>query len=308
MTTPQIAPHPQGKWPLCIWAQAGVGGRKFCKLDYACTACRYDQILQRLADENRRMRSKGLKLEGRRGQIVSWKDKLRELPPTQQPCLHHMKGRIEFRACTNNYSCPNCEFDQYFDDQFAVHITVKPVDLLDIAGFKIPQGYYLHHGHTWVKIEEANTVRIGLDEFALRVLGPFDRFQAPLVGKTLNQGHRDIRLQRSEHTAHLLSPVSGVVTAANFGLMETGHMAREDVYAQGWIVKAHTENLRRDLSQLMMGEQVPDFLAEEIHRLYDLIEETAGPLAADGGQLGSNIYGQLPQLGWKKLTRTFLRT
>ena len=81
-----------------------------------------------------------------------------------------MKRRIGFRACTNEYLCGNCEFDQYFDDQYAVHAVVKPVDVLDIDGFKIPQGFYLHKGHTWVKIEKDQTVRVGLDDFALRML------------------------------------------------------------------------------------------------------------------------------------------
>jgi len=39
-----------------------------------------------------------------------------------------------------------------------------------------------------------------------------------------------------------------------------------------------------------------------------MMEEVAGPLAADGGQLGQDIYGSLPQLGWDRLVQGFLRT
>jgi hypothetical protein len=39
-----------------------------------------------------------------------------------------------------------------------------------------------------------------------------------------------------------------------------------------------------------------------------MIEEVAGPLPADGGHLAPDIYGNLPQLGWKNLTRSFLKT
>ena len=70
-----------GKSTPCIWTQAGVGGRKSCALDYECTTCRYDQVLRRAAENNRRLQSQGKKPTGRRGRIVSWKDKLRELPP-----------------------------------------------------------------------------------------------------------------------------------------------------------------------------------------------------------------------------------
>jgi hypothetical protein len=39
-----------------------------------------------------------------------------------------------------------------------------------------------------------------------------------------------------------------------------------------------------------------------------MIEDVAGPLAADGGNLSSDIYGALPELGWNNLTKNFLRT
>ena len=46
----------------------------------------------------------------------------------------------------------------------------------------------------------------------------------------------------------------------------------------------------------------------EVQNLESMIEDVAGPLAADGGFLVSDIYGNLPDLGWKNLTQAFLRT
>ena len=46
----------------------------------------------------------------------------------------------------------------------------------------------------------------------------------------------------------------------------------------------------------------------EIDTLEDMIEDVVGPLAADGGYLQDDIYGNLPDLNWKHLTKTFLRT
>jgi hypothetical protein len=58
----------------------------------------------------------------------------------------------------------------------------------------------------------------------------------------------------------------------------------------------------------MIGEQASGFLDQEIERLYQVIEEKTGPLATDGGHIGSDIFGQLPQLGWETLASAFLRT
>jgi len=292
----------------CIWMQARVVGRKNCEIDYHCEACQFDRALRRVARINRQLRQQGQTPAGKSGKIVLWKDRLKELPTWKQPCLHHMKGRIDFRACTHDYQCGNCEFDQYFSDQYTVHAVVRPVDVIDIKGFKLPHGYYLHRGHAWVKIEEGSTVRIGLDDFALRLLGPLDRIEAPLMGKTVEQDHGDIRLNRSSNSARIQSPVSGVVTDINPELRENGSLANQDPYTQGWVMRLHSKNLRQDLRKLMIGEQAGIYLNEEIERLHQVIEEEAGPLAADGGYLADDIYGNLPGASWQQLTRLFLQT
>jgi len=292
----------------CIWMQAAVVRRKACEIDYQCESCRFDRALGRVARENRKLRQQGKASTGKRRKIVFWKDRLRALSAGQQPCLHHMKRRIDFRTCTHDYQCGNCEFDQYFNDQYTVHAVVQPVDVLNIKGFKIPHGYYLHRGHTWVKIEEGSTVRIGLDDFALRLLGPLDRIEAPLIGKELEQDRADILLGRGSNAARVQSPVSGVVTDINSDLREKGNLANQDPYTQGWVMRLHSNNLRRDLKNLMIGDQAGAYLDEEINSLYQVIEEEVGPLAADGGYLGDDIYGNLPQTSWQKLTRIFLNT
>ena len=292
----------------CIWMRAGVVPKKFCRLQYQCAACAYDRAMRRVASENKQVAKEGQVPKGKRSRIVFWKDKLRELPAWKQPCLHHMIGHIGFRACTHDYYCGSCEFDQYFSDQFAVHAVVQPVDVLEIKGFKIPQGFYLHPGHTWVKIEEGDMVRVGLDDFALRLLGPLDQIEAPLMGKQLENNRADITLTRGRNNAGLLSPVSGVVMDVNLELREKGSRVAQDAYAEGWILRLHCTNLRQELKNLMIGDQAGEFIDQEVDELYRVIEETAGPLAADGGYLGDDIYGHMRQIGWQKLTQLFLRT
>lgn len=293
---------------LCIWMQAGVVYRKICQSNYQCTTCRFDRTLRRTCEKNNRLKEHGKPLMGKQGKIVFWKEKLKERPQWQRPCIHHMKKRIKFKACNREYKCENCEFDQYFNDLYTVHAVVRPVDFLDIDGFKIPQGFYLHRGHAWIKVEEASEVRIGLDDFAMRLLGPLDQIEAPLVGKTLKQDRPDILMRRGWQKAKMLSPVSGVVTAINPKLRERGDLSSQDPYSEGWVLRAHSKNLRQDLKNLMIGRETEDFYIDEVDRLYSVIEKEAGPLTADGGQLGRDIYGSIPQVGWERLVNLFLLT
>jgi len=309
MKTPQRAiPQPTDATAACFWMQAGVVRRKECKLDYQCPECRFDQVMRQAAQRAAQARDAGKPLSGQAGKIVFWKNKLNERPPWQRPCIHHMKGQIDFKACTNEYRCDSCAFDQYFQDQFTVHAVVNPVDVLNVRGFKIPQGYYLHPGHTWLKIEEGGDVRVGLDDFALRLLGPFDSIDLPLMGKEIDQGRSPFVGTRQNRRARILSPISGVVTDVNPDIREKSGAASRSPYSSGWMVRVHASDLRGDLKRLMIGAETVDFLKGEVDRLYRVIEEEAGPLAADGGDLAADLFGKLPQLKWDRLTRLFLRT
>ena len=290
----------------CLWEQAGVVRRKRCNRNFECQACRYDRALRKTAAENQRLRSKGQRPGGKAGRIEHWKDRLRKLPPLKRPCIHSMKQEISFRPCSNDYLCRECDFHQYFEDQFTVYTVVKPVDLLQVHGFQLPQGYYLHEGHTWVKLEENKTVRIGMDDFIHRILGPLDSIRAPLVGKRVRRGEPAVALKRGEHRAELRSPVSGVVTEINPLLREQGSLARKQPYDEGWIMRVHATSLSSDLRHLRLARESADFLHNELQRLEERVEETAGPLAADGGEFGDDIYGSLPSLGWERLCSMFL--
>ena len=232
---------------------------------------------------------------------------MKALPLSQRPCLHHLEGRISFKVCTNDYACSRCEFDQYFDDEYTVHAVVRPVEVLDVEGITVPQGYYLHPGHAWVKIEEGSSVRVGIDDFALRLLGPLDRIEAPLIGKAVQQGEPRLLVNRGEHRASLLSPLSGVITAVNPKVRDQGRMANQDPYAEGWVMTLHPQNLRKELRGLMIAGETEGFIEQEVDHLHRLIEEVSAPLAVDGGTLGKDVFGAMPQLGWERLTKSFLR-
>jgi len=70
----------------------------------------------------------------------------------------------------------------------------------------------------------------------------------------------------------------------------------------------HPQNLRKEIRALMIARETESFLAQEVDHLQHLIEEVSVPLAADGGTLGTDVFGAMPKLGWERLARTFLRT
>jgi len=271
--------------------QAGVVRRKDCPRDYQCLICPYDRALRHAAET---------------GILPHWKDRLRELPQAQRPCVHSMKAEVKFRACTEDYHCSSCGFDHYLEALYSVAARISPVEFLKVKGFSLPHGYYLHQGHVWIKLEEDATVRIGLDDFILRVLGPLDSVEVPLTGERITRGSPQIALQRGNELARAPSPVSGVVTEINPLPRESG-LECSMPYTWGWLARIHCDRLREDLSSLQLGAEATEFLTGEAETLFSKIAEIQGPLAADGGEIAPDLCGNMPDLDWSDLAQTFLR-
>jgi glycine cleavage system H lipoate-binding protein len=291
----------------CVWSQGRLNLRKLCDKEGRCAECPLDKALRESAEKNSAARRQGKIPLAPEGRIAFTRERLQLLPKGERPCLLYANGLIDYKICCKNYECVFCEFDRYFSEQHQVHAVVRPLDVLNVRGFRMPQGYYFHTGHAWVRIEENADVSIGLDDFALRLLGPLDLIEAPLIGNRVEQGRPSLRIGRGKHRAAIHMPVSGVVSAINLSLKDNAALASEDPYARGWILKIHTDNLRQDLKNLLIGNEYANYLRQETERLTREIEMIKGEraLPADSGKAWAE---QIPDIGWERLKRLFFET
>jgi glycine cleavage system H lipoate-binding protein len=277
----------------CLWMQAGVVKFKSCDNYYDCTSCKYDHAMnQKVA----------------KGKQISWQQAMKRRPDLDRVCRHSLTGRIEKRMCAYDYECGRCDFDQYFEDVWTPKAKASPAEMMQIKGFKVPVGYYFHNGHAWAKIESGGYIRVGLDDFALKVLGEADALDLPLIGKELDQSKAGWGLKRKDNLADVLSPVDGVIMEVNSKVRENPKLANNEPYGDGWLFMVRTPDVKGSMKKLMVDQDSLSWINAEVHQLETMIEEVAGPLAADGGYLADDIYGNLPDLGWKNLTQKFLRT
>ena len=277
----------------CLWMQAGVVKFKSCDNYYDCTGCKYDHAMdQKVA----------------KGKQMSWQDAMRRRPDLDRVCRHSLTGRIENRMCAYDYECGKCDFDQYFEDVWTTKTKSSPAEMMRIKGFDVPMGYYFHNGHAWARIESGGYIRVGLDDFALKVLGEADALDLPLIGKELDQNKAGWGLKRKGNLADVLSPVDGVIMEVNSTVRENPKLANNEPYGDGWLFMVRTPDVKGTMKKLMVDQDSLNWINAEVSHLETMIEEVAGPLAADGGYLADDIYGNLLDLGWKNLTRTFLRT
>jgi glycine cleavage system H lipoate-binding protein len=277
----------------CIWMQSGAVEFKNCNNFYDCTTCKYDVGMSRNVQNEKQM---------------SWQDTMRKRTGTQRICRHTLTQRIGERLCAYDYQCAKCDFDQFFEEVWSSKTASSPSEVQKVKGFDVPLGYYFHDGHTWARIESGGFIRIGMDDFALKLLGEADGYDLPLMGKELNQGSAGWGLKRGVNTADVLAPVCGVIVDVNAKVRENPSIANREPYENGWLFTVRPPDVKESVSTLMVNEQTVGWIGEEANTLISMIEQVAGPLAADGGYLASDIYGTLPSLGWTTLTRRFLKT
>ena len=289
-----IKPDKQAKTANpCLWMQSGVVKFKNCDNYYDCTSCKYDHAMGQKAAK---------------GKQISWQAAMKRLPDLDRVCRHSLTGRIEKRMCAYDYECGKCDFDQYFEDVWTVKAKALPAEMQQVRGFDVPMGYYFHNGHSWARIESGGFIRVGLDDFALKVLGQADALDLPLIGKELDQSKVGWGLKRKNNLADVLSPVDGVIMEVNSKVRENPKLANNEPYGEGWLFMVRTPDVKATMKKLIVDQDSLSWINEEVNQLETMIEEVAGPLAADGGYLADDIYGNLPDLGWKNLTQKFLRT
>lgn len=277
----------------CLWMASGVMKSKECTNYYDCTTCKYDA---------------GMVKAVAKGKRISWQDAMRKRAMLDRVCRHTLTQRIGHRVCAYDYKCEDCDFDQYFEEVYQQKTGAMPVNTQQVKGFDMPEAYYFHNGHTWARIESGGNIRVGLDDFSLKLLGKADALDLPLMGKELTQGEIGWGLKRQDNLADLLSPVDGVILEVNANVRENPELANDDPFGNGWLFTIRNPKLKDTIEKLMTGKDSLTWMNDEVARLEGMIESVAGPLAADGGQLQADIFGNLPDLGWNNLTKTFLRT
>ncbi len=194
----------------CIWMKAGVVNFRRCDNAYDCFNCSFDRGMRK---------AMGLADTPQAGSVEpAWVEYLRKrYDGSSRPCRHALTGRINApKLCTLDYECHHCPFDQMLDEQDLGRPAEAPV-CRNIAGFRMAQGYYYHMGHSWARFEHGGRVRIGFDDFMVRLFGDIQAMELPPLGAVLRQDQVGWLFGRDDHQAAVLAPVSGRVLALNHG-------------------------------------------------------------------------------------------
>jgi len=228
------------------------------------------------------------------------------LPANRRKCRYMITGEVGRKICPNAYECGTCSFDQMM--QARIQTEVVPVHARKReSGFEIAEDFYYHEGHTWAKPEYGGNVRVGLDDFAKKLVGKLGRIELPNIGQEVNQGEVGFLIRRNGKTAQVLAPIDGIVANVNNNLRDQPELANESPYEKGWLFTIEPIKLGKNLKGLYYGQEASTFFSEEREKLFSMANNDLH-VAADGGVSVEDIFQELGEANWAKFIKTFLKT
>ncbi len=174
-----------------------------------------------------------------------------------------------------------------------------------VAGFQVPENLSYHPGHAWALRESANLVRVGIDDFATKLVGKIERITLPQRGQWVRQGQKFLAVFRDGKTAEMVSPIEGTVSDVNEAAIANPEAARKDPYGEGWLLKVESPDSKTCFRNLLSGALARSWMEEAAQRLRVKMLVPAGALAQDGGTAVDDLTTHLPNQAWTEVTKEF---
>ncbi len=197
------------------------------------------------------------------------------------------------------------------------HVVVRPAlqtarpDVLPrlapsvVGGFQVPDNLRYHPGHTWALSESPNLVRVGLDDFASKLIGKIERIALPQRGQWVRQGQKIWTIFRDGSSVDMVSPIEGTVAEINEAAVRDPESARTDPYGEGWLLTVQSPDAKTNFRNLLGGALARWWTQESANRLHKMMPMPLGALAQDGGVAMDDVTTHLPKQDWAKLAKEF---
>ena len=179
----------------------------------------------------------------------------------------------------------------------SVHITHLPeAERVRKGEFSIPGGAMISPGHCWANMAQDGSVKVGLDDFAKKLIGPIDAIEFPTVGMTVKAGQPLFGVRQKHRRVQFNAPVSGRVVKTNALLSDDCEALEMTPYQRNWVCVIDADNLDVELPTLKIGKSAVTMFQDDIDRFRGVMKEMSKDLP-EGAQLEDALYrGELEQL------------
>jgi len=173
--------------------------------------------------------------------------------------------------------------------------------------FNVPAGIFVSQNHTWVNVELNGAARVGIDDFARKILGKIDKVELPKLNAEVRKGDLLLSITHGSHAVDLASPISGKVTLLNTEHIEHPDWIASKPFELSWMCCIEPSNLSEELHSLKIGVDSINWYKAEINKYEEIVKgvEKNLALAGSSGRAGDLADAQYAD---DKLLSEFAKT
>lgn len=259
-------------------------------------------------------------------------------PKKELKCIWMTAGLIAYKLCKYNLQCDRCPLDWELRNVSTDSLTDlkrfgegnlevreagegisscgegKGVSMKEF--FHLKEDLFYHSGHTWIEVEKAEEVRIGIDPFMANLLREVRVVILPLPGRRVIQGESLCSIIQEGGISHIVSPTSGTILSVNQRLKEQPDLLCSDPLGEGYLVIMKPKNFQRDQKSFLFGEEALSWYQEEWERFKQMVisdltsDSNRGRLGItmqDGGEIIREIKNLMEPNRYLQLVKLFLK-
>ncbi len=115
---------------------------------------------------------------------------------------------------------------------------------------KYPQDLLYTPSHEWVRIENEQTVTVGVTDYAQHALGDLVFVELPKLG-VVQIGQSVAVVESVKTAADVYSPLTGEIIEINKDLQQSPSLINTDPYTGGWIFRLKIKSITEDRARLL---------------------------------------------------------
>ena len=176
--------------------------------------------------------------------------------------------------------------------------------------FAIPGGVFISKGHCWASLEQDGSAKVGLDDFAKKLIGKIDSLELPNLGMTIKSEQPLFSIKQGNRLITFNSPVSGKITRINT-LLNTNLEALDITpYDTNWICIIDADDIDSEIKNLKLGKAAVSFYQDDLDHFIELrknIIPVGKNVPAANDQLYVGEFEQFDDSNWEKMSAEFFK-
>ncbi|MEN6476739.1 MAG: glycine cleavage system protein GcvH [Rectinema sp.] len=116
---------------------------------------------------------------------------------------------------------------------------------------------------TWVRVMADGTARIGITDFAQKMLNDIVCVELPEAGSEVRQMEPFASAESIKSVSDIYSPISGKVREVNDRVVNEPSIINQDPYDAGWLVAIEPAKLEEELGNLLNADAYKALIREK---------------------------------------------